>query len=198
MAIVSWWNDALEALSSEPYFCQARSKTAGKGLVVCEDLFKTYVRAVCGQQVSTIVAEKTAAAVLKYSSVSDDPASVIAGSFPEQLRALGLSAMKAQALVSIARGYVEGSLQSEALALLEDDAVRARLTSIKGVGPWTSDMVLIFGLNRADIWAQKDFGLRKALRQTGLEHEDSSRWAPWRTAATWLLWQSLTESPVQY
>lgn len=198
MAIVSWWNDALEALSSEPYFREAACRTQGTGLLVCENLFATYVRAVCGQQVSTAAAEKAARAVLAYAGAAEEPAAVLARSNPDELRSLGLSAMKAQALVSIARGYDEGSLRADALAGLEDDAVRARLTAFRGIGPWTADMVLIFGLNRTDVWAQKDFGLRKALKQTGLEHADSAAWAPWRTAATWLLWQSLTASPVQY
>ena len=85
-----------------------------------------------------------------------------------------------------------------ALESLDDAAVRARLTAVKGVGPWTADMVLIFGLNRPDVWAQTDFGLRKALEKTGLDAKDPQVWAPWRTAATWLLWQSLTATPVQY
>ena len=94
--------------------------------------------------------------------------------------------------------YVEGSFTAPALESLDDAAVRARLTAVKGVGPWTADMVLIFGLNRPDVWAQTDFGLRKALEKTGLDAKDPQVWAPWRTAATWLLWQSLTATPVQY
>ena len=62
MAIVTWWNEALEALSGEAYFLEARRRTAGQRLVACENLFNTYVRAVCGQQVNTAVAEKMATA----------------------------------------------------------------------------------------------------------------------------------------
>lgn len=199
MAIVTWWNEALEALSGEAYFLEARRKTAGQGLVACENLFNTYVRAVCGQQVNTAVAEKMAQSVFGYArDRGDNAADALAGSSVDALRDLGLSQTKAGALVAIAQKYVEGSFTAPALESLDDAAVRARLTAVKGVGPWTADMVLIFGLNRPDVWAQTDFGLRKALEKTGLDAKDPQVWAPWRTAATWLLWQSLTATPVQY
>lgn len=199
MAIVSWWNQALEALSGETYFLEARRKTAGQGLVACENLFNTYVRAVCGQQVNTAVAEKMALAVFGFAGDKGDNAAVVlAESSVETLRALGLSQAKAGALVAIAQKYVEGSFTAQALESLDDTAVRSRLTAVKGVGPWTADIVLIFGLNRPDVWAQTDFGLRKALEITGLGAKDPLTWAPWRTAATWLLWQRLTSTPVQY
>ena len=198
MTIVAWWNEALEALSGEPFFEALRVKTSGRGLLVCDNLFGTYVRAVCGQQVNTAVAEKTARAVIAFAREGGQPCERLADCGIDELRALGLSTMKAQTLKAIACGYREGSLRSEALQALNDTQVRERLTAVRGVGPWTADMVLIFGLNRPDVWAQKDFGLRKALQQAGLEHTDSARWAPWRTAATWLLWQSLGSVPVQY
>lgn len=148
MAIVTWWNEALEALSGEAYFLEARRRTAGQGLVACENLFNTYVRAVCGQQVNTAVAEKMAQSVFGYAGdKGDNAADALAGSSVDALRNLGLSQTKAGALVAIAQKYVEGSFTAPALEALDDAAVRARLTGVKGVGPWTADMVLIFGLN---------------------------------------------------
>lgn len=197
--LVSWWDEALEALSHEPYFAAARERTAGCGLLRCRSLFSTYVRAVCGQQVSTAAAEKTARSVFAFAGFDDDRAAEpIARADAQALRALGLSQTKAQALSGLACGFVAGPLAREALARLDDAQVRDRLTALQGVGPWTADMVLIFGLNRPDVWVRTDFGLRKALEKTGLGQKDSSQWAPWRTAATWLLWQSLTSTPVQY
>lgn len=196
MAVVSWWSIALEALSGNPFFREAARKTAGSGLLACDDLFATCVRAVCGQQVNTAVAEKTARAVFDFAGVN--AVRTLAQCDVLQLKSLGLTQTKAQAIAAFARGFDEGSLSRSVLEPLEDEAVRARLTQMHGVGPWTADMVLIFGLNRPDVWAIRDFGLRKALKLSGLENENSEQWAPWRTAATWLLWQSLTAAPVQY
>lgn len=137
-------------------------------------------------------------ALAVFGFAGDNAADALAGSSVDALRDLGLSQTKAGALVAIAQKYVEGSFTAPALEALDDTAVRSRLTAVKGVGPWTADMVLIFGLNRPDVWAQTDFGLRKALEMTGLGAKDPLTWAPWRTAATWLLWQRLTSTPVQY
>ena len=138
MAIVTWWNEALEALSGEAYFLEARRRTAGQGLVACENLFNTYVRAVCGQQVNTAVSEKMAQSVFRYAGdKGDNAADALAGSSVDALRNLGLSQTKAGALVAIAQKYVEGSFTAPALEALDDAAVRARLTGVQGVGPWT-------------------------------------------------------------
>ena len=100
MAIVTWWNEALEALSGEAYFLEARRRTAGQGRVACENLFNTYVRAVCGQQVNTAVAEKMAQSVFGYAGdKGDNAADALAGSSVDALRNLGLSQTKAGALV---------------------------------------------------------------------------------------------------
>lgn len=198
MAVVSWWQEAVDALGAEPFLRTMAQKSAPAGLAVCEDLFATYIRAVCGQQVSTVVAQKISGAVLDFAG-SSSPAHAIASAGVEKLRSLGLSNAKAQALSAIARRYEDGALTAETLTGLEDDAVRERLTEIKGVGPWTADMVLIFGLNRPDVWAGRDYGLRKAIDAAGFADVDSLRWAPWRTAATWLFWRSLPNSAiVQY
>ena len=123
MAIVTWWNEALEALSGEAYFLEARRKTAGKGLVACENLFNTYVRAVCGQQVNTAVAEKMAQSVFRYAGDKcDNAADALAGSSVDALRDLGLSQTKAGALVAIAQKYVEGSFTAPALEALDGGA----------------------------------------------------------------------------
>ena len=196
MAVVSWWDEALEALSVEPFFAQMRIRSAGTGLEVCENLFNTYVRAVCGQQVNTVVAEKTALKVLDFAG--DNPATRLAATELDELHALGLTVGKANALQGLARGFLEGRLTLEALSALDDAAAKERLVSVKGVGPWTADMVLIFGLNRPDVWAIGDFGLRKALAESPLADKDCSLWVPWRTAATWLLWRSRTAEPVRY
>lgn len=109
-----------------------------------------------------------AQSVFRYAGdKGDNAADALAGSSVDALRNLGLSQTKAGALVAIAQKYVEGSFTAPALEALDDAAVRARLTGVKGVGPWTADMVLIFGLNRPDVWAQTDFGLRKALEKPG-------------------------------
>lgn len=197
MARVAWWNVALEALARDPLLAPLCAQARERGLEANADLLATYVRAVCGQQVSTAAAEKTARKVLAFAG-EDAPAAVLASASIQELADLGLSAAKAQAISWLAQGYLLGPLTREALAPLTDTAVRARLTALKGIGPWTADMVLIFGLNRPDVWAASDYGLRSAVAAKGLTMDIGNRFAPWRTAAGWLLWNERSRAPVQY
>jgi DNA-3-methyladenine glycosylase II len=108
------------------------------------------------------------------------------------LRKLGLSAAKA----AIARARVGRSTAiSTGLAELPDDAVR-ELLAVKGIGPWTVQMALLFALGRADVWPVGDVGIQRAARtlygveRDGLEHL-GERFRPYRSHAAWYLWRSL-------
>lgn len=95
-----------------------------------------------------------------------------------------------------------GQLTPEALNPLTDAEILGRLDDLPGVGPWTAHMVMIFGLNRPDVFPVDDFGVKKAAEalygSVEKARELSEAWKPYRTAATWLLWRSRTQTPVQY
>jgi DNA-3-methyladenine glycosylase II len=86
----------------------------------------------------------------------------------------------------------------------DDATVREQLTEIKGIGPWSADMFLMFGLGRADVLPVGDYGFRTALKaQFKLKElprpEKSAKlsepWRPYRSVATWYLWRSLELKP---
>ena len=88
---------------------------------------------------------------------------------------------------------------------LDDNEISKKLCSIKGIGPWTSEMIMIFALLRPDIFSIGDLGLIKAVQllvPEAVTKEDvlkiSARWAPYRTAASWYLWRMLDPIPVEY
>jgi 3-methyladenine DNA glycosylase/8-oxoguanine DNA glycosylase len=89
---------------------------------------------------------------------------------------------------------------ARALAKIHDDEIVERLTTIRGVGPWTVEMLLIFTLGRPDVLPVTDYGVRKGFALTYrrgklptpaelLEHGE--RWRPYRSVAAWYLWRSL-------
>lgn len=123
---------------------------------------------------------------------------------PETLRAAGLSRQKASYLRDLAARVAAGTLALERLDRMDDEAVVARLTEVKGIGRWSAQMFLLFRLGRLDVLPVADLGLRKGVCE--LYHLRSlpdaralerlgERWAPYRSIATWYLWRSL-ESPV--
>src|SRR5207248_3214364 len=119
-----------------------------------------------------------------------------------KLRAAGLSRAKTLALKDLAARTVDGTVPASARALekLTDAEIVERLTAVRGIGPWTVEMLLIFRLARPDVLPATDYGVRKGhalVRGTEelpspkelLEHGE--RWRPYRTVASWYLWRVL-------
>jgi DNA-3-methyladenine glycosylase II len=118
----------------------------------------------------------------------------------EELRGCGLSAAKLRAMRDIAEKAVSGFLPSRASAArMESEALIERLTSLRGVGRWTVEMVLIFSLGRPDVLPIDDFGVREGYRKLKkLEVQPKPKalaeigraWAPYRSTAAWYLWRA--------
>ena len=116
------------------------------------------------------------------------------------MRTLGLSNQKTAYIRDLARHTRDGSVVFERLPALSDGEVIEHLTQVKGVGPWTAHMFLIFALRRTDVLPTGDLGVRAAIRKayelpelpTPEEMERmAERWRPYCTVASWYLWRSL-------
>ena len=90
---------------------------------------------------------------------------------------------------------------------LKDEDINIRLSKIKGIGPWSIKMFLIFSLNRKDIFSSEDLGLIKAIGKNYYNgkipdkkqaEELALKWSPWRTVACWFLWRSIDPNVVVY
>jgi 3-methyladenine DNA glycosylase/8-oxoguanine DNA glycosylase len=124
---------------------------------------------------------------------------------PEELRGCGLSGAKQRALADLARRTVDGEVPTlEEARGMEDEAIIERLTAVRGVGRWTAEMFLIFSLGRPDVLPADDYGLRRGFQAAfGTEtlptraemSERGTRWAPFRTVASWYLWRALEPAP---
>ncbi len=121
----------------------------------------------------------------------------------EQLRGAGLSAAKLASLRDLSDRVLTRSLSLTAISRWSDDEVTARLVEVRGIGPWTAQMFLMFRLGRLDILAPGDLGLQEGMRRLdGLDDRPGPRaleargepWAPLRSVASWVLWR-LTEEP---
>ncbi len=117
-------------------------------------------------------------------------------------RELGLSSRKSDYIHSVARAFVD--LPSTPDNWCGENG-RNRMTALRGVGPWTADMVAIFALGELDILPVADIGLQRAVaRYYGGEPGAASvmrtgeGWKPWRTVAVWYLWRDLDPVPVAY
>jgi DNA-3-methyladenine glycosylase II len=164
-----------------------------------DDHFVVLVRAIVSQLISTRAAETIFGrlqAVLGRRGVT--PAALLAAQ-PEALRGAGLSGSKTAALRDLAERVRKRVLPLKKLPELPDEEVSAHLTAVRGIGPWTAEMFLIFCLGRPDILPVGDFGLRAGVRDAyGLAElpdgkalrERAEPWRPYRSIATWYFWRS--------
>ena len=202
--VVPWWDAALKHLAKEPHFAAVIKDSAGDGLWISRNLFRSMVRAVCGQQVNNAAAVRLSKAVITAAKAKKKGtlAKGVLALKETGLKECGLSPTKTAALLGLAAGFDAGRFTRKRLSKLNDEAILAELQSVKGVGPWTAHMILIFGLNRPDVFAAGDFGVKESFRtlfgNLDTMLEVSNAWKPYRTAATWLLWRSRTPNPVRY
>lgn len=116
------------------------------------------------------------------------------------LRGVGLSGQKVRYLRDLCERILDGRLQLDELELLDDEAVIERLTEVKGFGRWTAEMFLMFRLHRPDVLPVDDLGIVNAVQRlyklrkrpdAKTLHKIGDAWRPYRSVASWYLWQSL-------
>ena len=169
------------------------------------DPFITLARSIVGQQVSV----KSAQALWKrFSALLPEitPAQLLLLKV-DDMRAAGLSARKVDYLVDLALHFTENRLHVQDWAQMDDEAIIAELTAIRGIGRWTAEMFLIFYLLRPNVLPLDDAGLLKGISESYFSGDPVSRsdarevaeaWKPWCTVATWYIWRSLDPQPVAY
>jgi DNA-3-methyladenine glycosylase II len=156
--------------------------------------FPTLVHLILEQQVSLASAQAAFDRLLQTVGVIE-PAAVL-GLDDAAMLAIGFSRQKAGYARGLAEALVDG-FDLAALARLPDDEVRRRLTSLKGIGPWTADIYLLMALGRPDVWPNGDLALATAAQEVlGLDDRPAftdlatiaERWAPHRATAARILW----------
>ncbi len=119
----------------------------------------------------------------------------------EALRAAGLSTNKAKSLRDLATRVLDGTvvLSPRGVARLTDEEVAARLTAVRGIGPWTAEMFLIFQLRRLDVWPTGDLGVRRGYGLAWKVPMPSARelqplgdrYRPYRSVVAWYCWRAV-------
>lgn len=169
------------------------------------DVYAALVRAIIGQQLSTHAARAIYdRLVARFDGHPPTPQQILDDD-PDALRvAAGLSHAKVRYLRSLAEHVATGALEIERLTELSDDEVMAELVAVNGIGEWTAHIFLMFTLERPDVLAVGDLGIRRAVeRAYGLDALPTAAeltklaepWRPHRTAACVVLWTSLANEP---
>lgn len=202
----AYWDEACADLMKRDRILRKMIPTYGPAHLVSRgDPFITLARSVVGQQISVKAAqsvwERLVGACPKLT-----PAQFLRAG-PEKLAACGLSRRKAEYITDLADHFKAGRVHVNEWAVMDDEAVIAELTQIRGIGRWTAEMFLMFNLMRPNVLPLDDIGLINAISANYFSGEPVTRsearevaanWEPWRTVATWYMWRSLDPLPVTY
>lgn len=164
--------------------------------------FETLAKIIIGQQLSGRAAATIFARVKAAAGGRRLTARRLSECADQRLREAGVSRPKVRALRSLIERVETRKLRISKLVALGDEQVFESITQVKGMGPWSAQMYLIFVLGRPDVFPENDLGIRKAIALhykidlTGESLEKvSAPWRPYRTVASLYLWRSLDNRP---
>ena len=170
------------------------------------DHFSALTRAIVGQQLSTKAATTIYSRLLTLMPGGQPAAAAMATLTDEQLRAVGISRQKALYLRDLADKVLSTTVNLDALDAMSDEEVVTTLSQVKGIGRWSAEMFLIFRLHRPDVLPVDDLGIVNAVHRVYRLRKrptaDRIRrlgeaWRPYRSVASWYLWRSLDNEPVE-
>lgn len=202
----AYWDEACADLMKRDRILRKMIPTYGPAHLVSRgDPFITLARSIVGQQISVKAAQSVWERLVTLCPRATPAQFLKAGT--DQLAGCGLSKRKAEYIADLAEHFKAGTVHVSEWASMDDEAVIAELTQIRGIGRWTAEMFLMFNLMRPNVLPLDDVGLINAISTNYFSGEPVTRsearevaanWEPWRTVATWYMWRSLDPLPVTY
>jgi DNA-3-methyladenine glycosylase II len=200
------WAPALTHLqAADPMLVPLIERHGAPTITPTDDTIRSLARAIVSQQLSGKASDTIWGRVLELYPRKRFPKPAAIIETPDsKLRGAGLSGAKTAAIKDLARHVVEKKLVPSKLPAATDEEVAAMLLPVRGIGPWSVDMFLMFALARPDVLPVGDLGLRKGMqkhfklrklpeppRMTKL----AAPWRPYRTVASWYMWRLLEPAP---
>lgn len=164
-----------------------------------EQYFGDLVESIVGQQLSTKAAARIREKFALAIGGKITPETIITADV-EIMRQAGLSYSKASYAKNLAEAWQNGSIDYHKFSEISDEEIIAQLIQVKGIGRWTAEMFLIFGLGRPDVYSIGDYGLLKGIMKAYSHTEKpskeiiidiTSKWSPHKSSASRVLWKSL-------
>lgn len=195
------WSGATRHLSrNDPVLAALIARIGPCALVPRPNTFGSLVGAIVAQQISAAAARTIHRRLWALTRGRPPEPGDILRRREATLRKVGLSRQKIAYLRDLAARVENGGLHLAALRTMDDDAVRAALTAVKGIGNWTADMHLIFTQNRPDVFAPGDAAVLSAMRDLyGLAGDApaaeyvriSDGWRPFRSIGVWYMYEHI-------
>lgn len=188
----------------DPILYKAALKLKPEEIEKSSDYFASLCREIVGQQLAGAAARKIFERFVQLFPKKKLSATCLM-SIPEQaIRDVGCSWAKVRSLKDLAQKVDSGTLNLKTIDDLDHEGVVLELTKVKGIGPWTAEMFLMFALGRQDVFSPGDLGLRNGIAKIYKLSEKptpqemlnlSEKWKPYRTYASLILWNKLDNRP---
>jgi len=184
--------DAHQRLQSDDQLAALIDRHGYLVIEPAEDPFRRLVRAIGRQQVSM---ESAAATWERLTDQFEVTPTAIRAADTEALKAVGLSTAKSDYVKNVAQAFADRGWDRAFFAEQSSEAVVDELTDIHGVGPWTANMFLMFGLGREDVFPVEDLGIRQAMESLyavetrAAMRNKATAWAPYRSIGSLYLWR---------
>ena len=201
-----YWERAKNHLSKKDKIMSKLIKTYKGNLITRNNFFYSLSRSIVSQQISTKAADSIFSKFEKKCKGKIKPKNVSKISI-SSLRSCGLSHQKAKGIKSLAEKILNKSFDHKLIKNMEDEEAIIYLSSLRQIGRWSSEMALIFFFNRPDIWPIQDIGLLRAISVNYKKKyfppknfiaKLQKKFSPYCSVATWYLWRSIDNEPIQY
>jgi len=201
-----WWNKAKAHLYKKDKVMKKLLSIYKGHLTTRNNFFYSLTRSIISQQISVSAADSVFSKFEKKCKGKINP-KIVSRLTITDLRRCGLSRMKALGIKSLADKILDKSFNPKLIKKMSDEEAINYLSSLRQIGRWSSEMVLIFFYNRPNIWPVQDIGLLRAISNNykkkylppkSFVNKLQKKFSPYCTLAVMALWYSVDNEPVQY
>ena len=201
-----WWNKAKKQLSKRDIVMKKLLSVYKGHLTTRNNFFYSLTRSIISQQISVSAADSVFSKFEKKCKGKINP-KIVSRLTITDLRRCGLSRMKALGIKSLADKILDKSFNPKLIKKMSDEEAINYLSTLRQIGRWSSEMVLIFFYNRPNIWPVQDIGLLRAISNNykkkylppkSFVNKLQKKFSPYCTLAVMALWYSVDNEPVQY
>jgi len=202
-----YWNSAVKYLSKkDPVIKKLISQYKDKTLTTRKDIFYSLCKSIIGQQISVQAANSVFKKFEKACNGKINPKK-INKLRSAKLKRCGLSRQKVKGIKELAVKFENKSFDPKKIKFMTDEEAIIYLSSLRQIGRWSAEMILLFTLNRPDIWPVQDIGLLRSISNNYKKkyfppakfvETLKKKFSPYCSVATWYLWRSIDDEPIQY
>ena len=201
-----YWSKAIKYLSKDKIMKKLILKYKDKTLTSRRDIFLSLCKSIIGQQISVAAANSV---FLKFKKKCKNKinAKTVSKLSSSQLKSCGLSRQKVKGIKSLAEQVLSKTFNPKIIPSMSDEDAIIYLSKLRQIGRWSAEMILLFTYNRPNIWPIQDIGLLRAISNNyekkylppkSFVKKLEKKFSPYCSVATWYLWRSIDDEPIQY